>query len=1254
MSNPTSNGQSTAVRIYPGTDGRGVDLVPDDTKFSVVFSTERSALSKEAQDVLRDRAAPVGQIAHYGVRIYEGPSTSARNSSVAVLNQERAVDLAAPVMHRHSPDGDEVYVTRYVLVQFWPEVDRPEIDALLEKLDATVVETLSYAANGFRLLANAESGGLGALALANALRDTGHTVFAHPDLISPRHRRTITQIPPTATTAEASPTMVPANPGLVHAERETRDGDYVAQQWHLAFARITDAWSLSRGSSSITVAILDDGVDITHPEVLGRVVAQWDFSAGTGDGTPKTADDKHGTACAGVAAAAGRRASGSAPECSLMAVRFPSTLGDSDEANMFRWAADNRADVISCSWGPADGTGQTDPLPGSTQAAIHYCLTNGRGGKGIPIVWAAGNGNESVDLDGYASNADVMAIAAMNDHSTRSWYSDQGNAIWVCAPSSGDRDAGERAITTIDRQGAAGYNNGSEGLDANYTNSFGGTSSATPLVAGIIGLMLSANPDLTADEVRTMLRDSARQVGSGYDGSGHSPEYGYGLVDAYEAVRHAQAATGQVTPAPGRPSIIGPSTISRADSTPGFEVDPGGGAATYYAVEVATRSDLLDGGDHTTDDGFYASWQDTAFLAANPYTLPDAVWQRMRTADNLYYRAWFSSNATAWENTIVTTEDANFAQAPSISISDGETRSRDTKATPQRRDNPPATHAGFDRLQYPGDDAMRDLWAHTNLAWTGFYLAPAPSQGYTGWMDKAQFLRDMGWGLAPIYVGQQWTGGPGSHTLTAAQGTTDASNAVQLADTAGIGSDSVIYLDIEIGGRLPQSYLDYVNAWFAGIRQSTYRPGTYCSFLDTPTQLRAANPDVVFWVFNINHFTSSQFLDTDGSFRAPAVGGSGCDFAVAWQFIQGASGVRIPHDDGTSTPMSPFDFDTATVLDPSHPNAAATSSGGDTTGSGAGSGQNSTPANSGSLPTIIGPATLSRTASAPQFDLTPADGSNATYYAVEVATDSALFDDASHSLEDGFYGSWTDTPFLSSNPYTLPDAIWQTLGSSVSALYYRAWFSASSNDWVDTVVTLPASASSSAPSITITDNPSPDTRAPQRHDAPLKLGTRHPEVSAPATAVRGGEAPIFDVDLPAGAKSWWLEVTSEPLTFSLDGSARRSTENFWNSETFDPALRHVAMTVDGWTALQPADRLFYRVCVSTTGVGGVRYLQDSSTSPLLPDAAPWIDIVAADDRSRNVGAGQISNPDELRWRERSGQYRAVRPAVAVPSRVRQK
>ena len=228
-----------------------------------------------------------------------------------------------------------------------------------------------------------------------------------------------------------------------------------------------------------------------------------------------------------------------------------------------------------------------------------------------------------MDLDGYASNPDVMAIGASNDRSMRSWYSDKGDAIFLSAPFSGDGAAGERAITTTDRQGSAGYNDGAEGLDADYTNSFGGTSSrATPLVAGIIALMLSTNPDLTVQEVRTALQDSARKIGSGYDEHGHSPEYGFGLVDAYEAVRRPGGSQASYQAA-GQPSIIGPANWDHSGDAPQFEVDPGGGNAIYYAVEVATSADLLDGGEHSDDPGFYASWQDSAFFATNSYVLPD-------------------------------------------------------------------------------------------------------------------------------------------------------------------------------------------------------------------------------------------------------------------------------------------------------------------------------------------------------------------------------------------------------------------------------------------------------------------------------------------------------------------------------------------------------------------------------------------------------------------------------------------------------
>ena len=658
---------SATLTYHPNATDPPVALVPDPTRLAVRFGVTRSELSAQAQALLRTHAAPVAQLAGYGITVYDVHTEAARKDAVSLLNRERDVDLAAPVLHKRDVSGDDVYLTGRFVAQFLPEVTRAQIDELNAKYGVRIVEELGYAENGFLLDAPAGTNGLGALETANAYVASGLTVFSHPDLISKRHRRSVTAMPDAT-------------------DRAVRDDtSYVGRQWHLDDAKVRAAWALCRGKSEIVVAILDDGIDVDHAEFSGKVVGQYDFTAGVADATPKSDSDNHGTACAGVATASGKRSSGAAPDCSLLAVRFPSSLGDADEAKMFQWAADNGADVISCSWGPADGTGNTDPLPGSTQAAISYCVTSGRSGKGIPVCFAAGNGNESVDLDGYASNPDVIAVAAINDHGQRSWYSDQGNAVWVCAPSSGDADAGEKAIITTDRTGGAGYNAGSEDVDVDYTSSFGGTSSASPLVAGIIGLILSANPDLTVSEVRTVLKDTAEKVGTGYDASGHSPEYGYGRVNACEAVRSAQTMTSGgsssssgSTSSPVGPSIVGPATLERTAAAPQFTLDPGTGPAIYYAVEVATSAELFDSAAHEadrTDQTFWASWQTMSFLSSNPFQLPDDVWQRLCSADSLAYRAWFSSNDSSWADTTVTTADADAASAPVIQLVDASERS---------------------------------------------------------------------------------------------------------------------------------------------------------------------------------------------------------------------------------------------------------------------------------------------------------------------------------------------------------------------------------------------------------------------------------------------------------------------------------------------------------------------------------------------------------------------------------------------------
>ena len=324
-------------------------------------------------------------------------------------------------------------------------------------------------------------------------------------------------------------------------------------------ASVEAAWSLATGAGA-TIAIIDDGVDIDHEELRtsGKIVAPRDATFGTSNPRPGNGD-RHGTACAGVACANGNfGASGVAPGARLIPIRLASELGSQNEADAFVWAAQNGADVISCSWGPADGDFrnpndpthlQNAPLPDSTRLAIDFAATQGRGGKGCVVLFAAGNGNESVDLDGYASHQNVIAVAACNDRGKKSPYSDFGNAIWCAFPSNNFFPSLTKGIWTMDNTGNTGYNPGDPAKgDAagNYTNSFGGTSSACPGAAGVAALVIARNPQLRREEVREILKQCADKIdtaGGNYDAQGRSPLYGFGRLNARRAVELAVPAT---------------------------------------------------------------------------------------------------------------------------------------------------------------------------------------------------------------------------------------------------------------------------------------------------------------------------------------------------------------------------------------------------------------------------------------------------------------------------------------------------------------------------------------------------------------------------------------------------------------------------------------------------------------------------------------------------------------------------------------
>ncbi len=221
--------------------------------------------------------------------------------------------------------------------------------------------------------------------------------------------------------------------------------------------------------------------------------------------------------------------------------------------------------------------------------------------------------------------------------------------------------------------------------------------------------------------------------------------------------------------------------------------------------------------------------------------------------------------------------------------------------------------AGIDRSGYPGDAAMQLLWDTTNLTWTGFYLAPAPSHPNTGWMAHLPFLRSLGWGIAPLYLGQQQPEphSPGSHNVSTTQGVLDSANAIALAGTAGFPPGSVLYLDIETGGPIHPGLADYYGSWVQGVIAGGFRPGVYCSFRLAKQLLVIANAPV-FWTFNINKFRNGQTKAYRDPFPSPEPVFSSVEIAAAWQLAQNT--VLGLSD---TQKISPVDFDSCTLRDPS-------------------------------------------------------------------------------------------------------------------------------------------------------------------------------------------------------------------------------------------------------------------------------------------------------------------------------------------------
>lgn len=318
-----------------------------------------------------------------------------------------------------------------------------------------------------------------------------------------------------------------------------------SNQWGHAKMQMPEAWDITTGCSSIKIAIIDNGVQLNHPDLTGNLVVGYDAMGNGNNGDAVVGENPHGTKCAGIAAAASNAIgiAGVAYSCKIVPVRAYSTLGGNIATDVFISTAINfassTADVISMSWTIVSASHPSIDL--AITAAINNAITTGRGSKGCILVGAMGNDGSNIStLPTRLPNVLAVGTSIQNDTKWIGTNTPTGTYKMDLVAPGPD-------ITTLT---GSGYSN----LPNDHRTSW-----STPAVAGISALILSANPGLTHLQVKRLILETCEKVGgysyvvgnsSKYADLSHSNDMGHGRANAFKAME--KAASGP---------IIGPATI---------------------------------------------------------------------------------------------------------------------------------------------------------------------------------------------------------------------------------------------------------------------------------------------------------------------------------------------------------------------------------------------------------------------------------------------------------------------------------------------------------------------------------------------------------------------------------------------------------------------------------------------------------------------------------------------------------------------
>ncbi|MDR0995766.1 MAG: S8 family serine peptidase [Tannerella sp.] len=318
------------------------------------------------------------------------------------------------------------------------------------------------------------------------------------------------------------------------------DDDVFDEYWGLYNygIRANRVWPNFITGSGVKVAVLDLGVDLTHPDLAANMLPGYDATTGAPQGANGSpcSWDPHGTYCAGIIAAVYNSIgiTGAAYSAKIIPIRiaYTTTMGshayimfDSWIVDAFNYARTTaQADVISCSWQMSPST--------SVTTAINDAISSGRNGKGCVVVFSSGNDTQST-IPYPANLASVIAVGSATWNSTRAPSSNYGTDLDVVAPGV--------YIGTTDIQGSGGSSPNDYDIES-------GTSMACPFVSGIAALLIEANPNLSGANIKSIIESTARKIGNYIytNSSGHSNgtwnnEMGYGMADAPAAIASLNA-----------------------------------------------------------------------------------------------------------------------------------------------------------------------------------------------------------------------------------------------------------------------------------------------------------------------------------------------------------------------------------------------------------------------------------------------------------------------------------------------------------------------------------------------------------------------------------------------------------------------------------------------------------------------------------------------------------------------------------------